>query len=85
MTICICVSIQTTEVESLQHQLAEQAKIHSRELTKKEAEREIVFDDLESINDQYQQLNLAFETQARKLTKSQVRIDIYTLIYFFEF
>ncbi len=52
--------------------MSEDASVYSRELAKKEAEREIVFDDLESLNDQYQQLNMAFESQARKLATAQV-------------
>ena len=56
----------------LREELAKAAAAHKIELAKKEAEREIVLDDLEAINDQYQQLNMAFETQAQELTSAKV-------------
>ena len=33
---------------------------------------EVVFDELERLNEQYQQLNSAFEAQAKELSESQV-------------
>ena len=33
---------------------------------------EVVFDELERLNEQYQQLNNAFEAQAKELSESQV-------------
>ena len=45
---------------------------HGRELVKKEAEREVVLDDLEGLTDQYQQLNVAFQSQAGKLAETKV-------------
>ena len=64
--------MQAEKVEFLHKKLSEEAAAHGRELMKRDAEREIVFDDLESLNDQYQQLTMAFELQTRKLSETQV-------------
>ena len=58
----------------LQEELCENATTYGRELSKKEAEREIVCEDLDRLNDQYQQLNMEFEEQARKLTSAHVSV-----------
>ena len=59
-------------MEELRGHLSRQSSDHTRELAKREAEREIVFEDLEALNDQYQQLNMAFEAQAGKLAEAKV-------------
>ena len=52
----------------------EQASEHARELDKKEAEKEIILDDHEALSDQYQHLNMSFESQAVKLAEAEVRV-----------
>ena len=64
--------VQVSEVGTLRRSLSELSAQHARELAKREAEREIVSDDLEALNDQYQQLNMAFETQAGRLSEAKV-------------
>jgi chromosome segregation ATPase len=59
-------------LKALQERLSEQSSEHTRELAKREAEREIVSEDLEALNDQYQQLNMAYESQAGKLAEAKV-------------
>lgn len=69
LILCVQVSV----VERLRGRQSELCSMHVREVAKKEAEREIVLDDLEALNDQYQQLNMAFETQVAKLAEAKVR------------
>ena len=64
---------QRAEMKKLQAKLSEDAALYGRQLCKKEAESEIMFDDLDRLNDQYQQLNREFENQASKLAKTHVR------------
>lgn len=66
--------MQVAEVAGLRERLSGLVCVQERELAKKEAEREIVSDDLEALNDQYQQLNMAFESQAGKLAEAKVGV-----------
>lgn len=67
-----CLYAQVSEVEGLRGRLSKLSTEQVRELAKREAEREIIFEDLEALNDQYQQLNMAFEMQSGKLTEAKV-------------
>lgn len=64
--------MQLGEVSGLREQLSEQARTSERELAKKEAEKEIILDDHEALSDQYQDLNMNFQSQAVKLTEAEV-------------
>lgn len=67
--------MQRSEMANLQEELGEAKAAHKRELAKKETEKEIILDDLEGLNDQYQQLNMAFETQRRELATAKVHTN----------
>ena len=76
MTCPPCFRVQVAEVAGLQERLSSLVCVQERELAKKEAEREIVSDDLEALSDQYQQLNMAFESQAGKLAEAKVGVAL---------
>ena len=65
---------QIAELAALREQLAEQTRLHVRELAKKEAEKEIILDDHEALSDQYQCLTMTFESQSVRLTEAEVGV-----------
>ena len=66
IAVVVVYTMQSLEVESLQAAMEEQRAKHSKELMKKDSEREIVSEELE----QYQQLESAFESQSSQLSHS---------------
>ena len=64
-------SCQTSELTTLRTQLSEQAFHHERQLRKNETEHEVILDDLDRLNEQYQQLQEAFGTQSKCLKEAQ--------------
>lgn len=63
----ISVLIQTIEVTSIKLSLSEQAAKFDRDVKRTESEKEVILDDLDGLNEQYQQLQEAFATQTRVL------------------
>ena len=59
-------------MEEMKKLMDEQEGAYKRNVAKKEAEREIVLDDLDRMSDQYQHLNMRFEDQVRKQAATQV-------------
>ena len=62
-------------MESLQAAMEEQRGRHSKELMKKDSEREIVSEELDSLTEQYQQLESAFESQSSQLSHSHSEVE----------
>lgn len=67
--------LQSLEAESLQAAMEEQRTRHSKELMKKDSEREIVSEELDSLTEQYQQLESAFESQSSQLSHSHSEVE----------
>ena len=55
--------------------MEEQRGRHSKELMKKDSEREIVSEELDSLTEQYQQLESAFESQSSQLSHSNSEVE----------
>ena len=55
--------------------MEEQRTKHRKELMKKDSEREIVSEELDSLTEQYQQLESAFESQSSQLSHSQSEVE----------
>ena len=55
--------------------MEEQRAKHSKELMKKDSEREIVSEELDSLTEQYQQLESAFESQSSQLSHSHSELE----------
>ena len=58
-------------MSSLTSQLIEQSSKFERDLKRVEAEKEVILDDLDGLNEQYQQLQEAFDSQAKSLVEAQ--------------
>ena len=58
-------------MSSLSSQLTEQTSKFERDLKRVEAEKEVILDDLDGLNEQYQQLQEAFDSQAKSLVEAQ--------------
>ncbi len=63
-------------MEAMKARVEEQAASHKRDIFRKDAEREIILDDLDRMSDQYQKLNMKLEDQSRKLELAQVRVCV---------
>ena len=55
--------------------MEEQRGKHTKELMKKDSEREIVSEELDSLTEQYQQLESAFESQSSQLSHSHSEME----------
>jgi septal ring factor EnvC (AmiA/AmiB activator) len=55
--------------------MEEQRARHTKELMKKDSEREIVSEELDSLAEQYQQLESAFESQSSQLSNSHSEVE----------
>ena len=62
-------------MSSLSSQLTEQSSKFERDLKRVEAEKEVILDDLDGLNEQYQQLQEAFDSQAKSLVEAQSEAD----------
>ena len=75
IAVVVVYTMQSLEVDSLQAAMEEQRAKHSKELMKKDSEREIVSEELDSITEQYQQLESAFESQSSQLSHSHSEVE----------
>lgn len=66
--------MQSSEIEALHSEMEREKTRHSKELKKKDSEREIVSEELESLNEAYRQLELVFESQSSQLSHSNSEI-----------
>lgn len=63
------------EVSSIKSNLSEQEAKFSRDVIRAESEKEVILDDLDGLNEQYQQLQEAFMSQGRVLDVARVESE----------
>ncbi len=59
------------EMSSLKLDLSEQIAKFDRDLKRSESEKEVILDDLDGLNEQYQQLQEAFTSQSKLLDEAR--------------